>query len=264
MGDLQKKTGHRLYDLRQGKEIPLAEAVSDLKKNRIVLVGEHHNDKSHHLAQLAVIKHLKAAGMQVAIGLEMFRKESQPALDGWVSGQIDERDFQETYYSNWTFPWDIYSMIFNFAREKRVPMIGLNVSREITGKVSRQGFESLTEAQKGALSNITCRLDQQYMDYIKDAFGAHGHGNMNFNYFCEAQLVWDSVMAVNALDYIQKHPDALVVILTGAGHARKGAIPRQIRERANIPHAVILPEVEGSIDPDAATLEDTDYILLGS
>ena len=102
------------------------------------------------------------------------------------------------------------------------------------------------------------------MDYIKDAFGAHGHGNMNFNYFCEAQLVWDSVMAVNALDYIRKHPDALVVILTGTGHARKGAIPRQISKRANIPHAIILPEVEGSIDPDAATLEDTDYILLGS
>jgi uncharacterized iron-regulated protein len=101
------------------------------------------------------------------------------------------------------------------------------------------------------------------MDYIKSAFGAHAHGDFNFNYFCEAQLVWDTVMAINTLNYLKKYPDAVVVVLTGMGHAQKGAVPRQIRERSQTPLAVILPEVKESVDPETVTSKDADYIMLG-
>jgi len=46
---------HRLYDLQNNKELLMSEAVSDLKKNRIILVGEHHTNRDHHYAQLNVI-----------------------------------------------------------------------------------------------------------------------------------------------------------------------------------------------------------------
>jgi uncharacterized iron-regulated protein len=101
------------------------------------------------------------------------------------------------------------------------------------------------------------------MDYIKQAFGGHAHGNLNFNYFCEAQLVWDNVMAINTLNYLEKYPDTVVVILAGTGHARKGAIPRQIRKRSDVPHAVILPAVTGMIDPNTISSKDADYLILG-
>ncbi len=101
------------------------------------------------------------------------------------------------------------------------------------------------------------------MNYIKNAFGAHAHGNLDFTYFCEAQLVWDNVMAINTLNYLQKYPDAMVVVLTGTGHARKGAIPRQIRKQSRVPHAVILPQVKGIVDPETISTKDADYIMLG-
>jgi uncharacterized iron-regulated protein len=153
-------------------------------------------------------------------------------------------------------------VIFDYARKEKIPLIGLNVSRNITRQVSQHGFNSLTADQKGKLSDVTCRVDKAYMDYIKKAFGAHAHGNLDFSYFCEAQLVWDNVMAINTLNYLKKHPDALVVVLTGMGHAQKGAVPRQIRERSQIPLAVILPEVKESIDPETITSKDADYIML--
>jgi hypothetical protein len=53
-----------------------------------------------------------------------------------------------------------------------------------------------------------------------------------------------------------------VVILAGAGHARKGAVPRQIRVRSNFPYAVILPEIPGSIDAATISKADADYIML--
>jgi uncharacterized iron-regulated protein len=252
----------RMYDLNRNEEVLMSRALADLKKSRIVLVGELHSNRQHHMAQLAVIRALKEAGLQVAVGLEMFRKESQAALDQWVSGDIDEKRFEEIYYDNWNFPWQAYREIFKYARNQQVPMIGLNVPREITRQVSRNGFKSLSPQQKDKISEVSCIVDQEYMNYIRKAFGSHGHGQLNFIYFCEAQLVWDSAMAVYTLDYLKKNPDSIVVILSGAGHAQKGAVPRQIRVRSNLPYTVILPEIPGRIDAASITHADADYIML--
>ncbi len=259
----QKQLDRRMYDIHQGKETGMSEAITQLKQNRIILVGEHHSNKNHHLAQLDIIRALKETGVQVAVGLEMFRSDSRQALDRWVDGHIDEEVFQEIFYENWNFSWAAYRMIFSYAREEKIPLIGLNVPRAITRRVSQQGFKSLAAEQKGKLSNVTCRVDEEYMNYIRKAFGAHAHGKLNFTYFCEAQLVWDNVMAINTLDYLQKNPGAVVVILAGTGHVQKGAVPRQIRKRSQVPYAVILPEVKGSIDPGTISTQDADFIILG-
>ncbi len=253
---------YRVLDLNRETELQLSQAVSDLKKNRIVLVGEQHSNMQHHKAQLAVIRALKEAGLEVAIGLEMFRHESQSALDQWVSGEIDPQSFEKIYYDNWNFPWQAYSMIFEYARAHKIPMIGLNVPREITRKVSRDGFKSLSPEQKGQLAEVSCVVDQQYMNYIRQAFGGHGHSQLNFIYFCEAQMVWDTAMAVYALDYLAKNPNAVVLILTGVGHAQKGAVPRQIQMRSKVPFSVILPEVTGSIDGKTISTNEADYLML--
>ncbi len=259
---IQAHLTHRIYDLQNNKEMLLSEVISELKKNRIILVGEHHTNKNHHFAQLNVIQSLNEAGVRVAIGLEMFRNDSQQALDHWVDGNIGEAEFQEIYYDNWTYPWTAYQMIFEYAKKEKIPMIGLNVPRDITRQVSRKGFNSLSEEQKGKLANVSCRVDKEYMDYIKKAFGGHGHGKLNFTYFCEAQLVWDSAMAINTLEYLKKYPDAVVVLLAGTGHVRKGAVPRQIRLRSETPHAVILPKIKGIIDRQTVSNKDADYIML--
>ena len=254
---------HRIYDLQNNKEMQMSDVIADLKRNRIILVGEHHANQKHHFAQLNVIQSLKESGAEVAIGLEMFRSDSQQELDRWVAGDIGEEEFQTIFYDNWGYSWESYRAIFNYAKKQKLPLIGLNVPREITRQVAFEGFQSLSKEQKGKLSNIACRVDKEYMDYIKKAFGGHAHGKLNFSYFCEAQLVWDTVMAINALDYLDKNPQGLIVVLTGTGHAQKNAIPRQIRQRSEVAHAVILPEVKGRIDPETVDTTDADYIMLG-
>jgi uncharacterized iron-regulated protein len=259
---IQAHLTHRIYDLQQNKEKLMSDVIADLKRNRIVIVGEHHANPSHHLAQLNVIQSLNEAGVQVAIGLEMFRTDSQQELDRWVAGDIGEEEFQTIFYDNWGYSWENYRVIFDYAKNRKVPLIGINVSRDITRQVALHGFQSLSKEQKGKLSNIACRVDKEYMDYIKKAYGGHAHGKLNFSYFCEAQLVWDTVMAINALDYLEKNQKALLVVLTGTGHAQKNAIPRQIRQRSEVAHAVILPEVKGIIDTNTVDQSDADYIML--
>ena len=258
----QQNLDQPVYDIDRGLQTNLSQMSADLKKNRIILVGEHHSNKSHHRAQLAVIQALVQTGAKVAIGLEMFRDDSQSKLDQWIRGELDEADFERIYYDNWNFPYDAYRMIFEYARDNRIPMIGLNVSRDITRQVSRGGFESLSKEAKGKLSEVACRVDEAYMKYIRKAYGAHAHGNLNFIYFCEAQMVWDNIMAINILNYLKQNPDAVVVALTGTGHAQKVAVPRQISDRSQLPYKVILPEVPGSIDAQTMTLKEADYIIL--
>jgi uncharacterized iron-regulated protein len=87
---------------------------------------------------------------------------------------------------------------------------------------------------------------------------------MNCTFFCEAQMIWDNAMAVHSLEYLRTHPQVIVVILTGVGHAQKGAVPRQIRLRSQIPVTVLLPEVPGSIDPKTVDRQDADFLLIGA
>jgi len=253
---------HRLYDLSRGKAITLSQALPVLSKSRIVLVGELHSEKDHHENQLSIIQALFDSGVPVAVGVEMFRSDSQAALNQWVSGEMDRDEFKKIYLNNWNFSWDLYSPIFEYARQNRVPMIGLNVSREITRQVAKMGFKSLSREQKGKLQDVTCRVDKEYMDFIRKAFGAHAHGHLNFTYFCEAQLLWDNVMAVNALEFLKDKPDGVLVLITGSGHARKKGIPEQILKRSDLSFTVILPEVPGVVDPSTVTHADTDFVML--
>jgi uncharacterized iron-regulated protein len=252
----------KLYSLQTRKIVAGAQAMDALKNVRLVVVGEYHNNFSHHKAEIRVIRFLRKHAVRLSIGLEMFRKNQQEALNRWVSGAIDETDFKNIYLDNWNYPWALYRDIFVYARKHRIPMVGLNVSESVTRQVARSGFASLSPAQRGELKGITCNVTPQYRDFIRNAFGSHHHNEMEFNHFCEAQLVWDTAMAVNAIDYLNAHPHRVMVLLAGSGHAFKMGIPDQVKERASIRVAVLVPRTPNSFEPKSLNTADADFIIM--
>jgi uncharacterized iron-regulated protein len=251
-----------LMRLRDARQLPLSDIVEDLKGVQMVFVGELHTSAEHHERQLAVIQALVRAGVPVAVGLEMFRHDSQKDLDQWVSGQLSEAAFKRLYRENWNYPWHLYRDIFLYAQRYRLPMIGLNVPSEITGQVARQGFASLGPEQAGQLEGVTCQVDKAYMDFIRRAFSMHGHRGKDFLYFCEAQMVWDAAMAVHLAAFLSRHPRFTVVVLTGSGHAWKHGIPAQVGKRTDLSYRVILPQIPGRTEEDSISFEDADYLWL--
>jgi len=253
----------RLYDVARDREAGMAGILPRLQGKRVVLVGERHSTASHHRAQLDIIRMLHESGKPVAVGLEMFRHDSQDVLDRWIAGDLNEPAFQEAFQDNWGFAWGLYRGIFVYARENGIPLVGLNVPRDLTRQVARRGYGSLNERQRAKLGDVACRVDEAYMAFIRKAYGGHGHADKgHFLFFCEAQMVWDSAMAVHALRYLEEHPERTIVMLTGTAHARKQAIPAQLRSRSDVPVAVVLPEVPGNIDRETIGLEDADYLFL--
>jgi uncharacterized iron-regulated protein len=226
-------------------------------------MGEMHDNLGHHRAQLQVISALKDAGVPVVVGLEMFRRENQGALDLWVAGKMSEENFLKIYRQNWSL-WPVYRDIFNYARQEKVPLLGLNLSREITLQVARNGFASLSPRQLGELPVVRCDVDARYQDFIRRSLGGHAHNGTRFLNFCEAQLLWDNVMAQTLVDYLARYPDVTIVVLAGSGHAWRHGIPEQVRRRSAVKLRVLLPEVPGRIDPETITLNEADYLLLGA
>ncbi len=261
-GASQAKGRAPLYDLASGRYLSEKQFLDRILEARIILVGEHHTNSKHHDAQLSVIKQFVQAGVDVAVGLEMFRQDSQADLDQWVAGRLAEDDFKSIYLKNWNFPWPIYRDIFLYAKENGIALVGLNVSEGITRQVAYHGFDSLTERQRDTIGNISCNVSKEYREFIEDAFGAHAHGRLNFNNFCEAQLIWDTVMAQNAMAYLDLHPQKRLVILAGTGHARKMGISAQIKSRDGPQTLVILPEVEGHITTETMGLNDADFLFI--
>ena len=255
-------TVERIHRVSDGKILSLSELTKDLIESRLVFVGEIHTFKRHHHMQLQTIRALKEAGAPVAIGLEMFRRDNQTNLDRWVAGELSEREFQKIYYKNWNYPWPLYRDIFLYARKYKIPMVGLNVPPEVTRQVAREGFASLSPKQRGDLPVVTCWVDPEYMAFVRRSLGMHGHGGMEFTKFCEAQLVWDTAMAWSLLRYLEKSPEATVVVVAGSGHSWKLGIPAQIQSRSTVPFRVILPEVPGRVELENITVNETDYVWL--
>jgi uncharacterized iron-regulated protein len=141
-------------------------------------------------------------------------------------------------------------------------MIGLNVPRDLTRQVAYHGFDALSDAQKGELGTISCDVSPQYRDYVREAYGAHPHGRMNFDHFCQAQLLWDTAMALHAATYLEMNPDTVMVLLAGAGHTHKMGIPAQLDKRGPWPYVVLLPQTPGANESGQVTGADADFLIL--
>jgi uncharacterized iron-regulated protein len=253
----------RLLRVSDHAVVSLPDIVADLKKARLVFVGELHDQEVHHQAELEVIRLLYESDVPVAVGLEMFRRDSQAQLDRWVKGEITEDSFQKIYLDNWDLPWNLYRDIFVFARDHKIPLVGLNVPRDITRQIAREGFASLTPEQLGDMPAVSCVVDDAYAAFIRRSLGMHAHGEMSFTRFCEAQLFWDTAMAWNALRFLKDRPSSTMVVIAGSGHAWKRGIPAQVAARSPLPYRVILPEIPERLDRETVRLDDTDYLWLG-
>jgi len=103
--------------------------IKSLLQYRVIYVGEGHTNYEDHLLQLEVIRGLHRHDPRLAIGMEMFPRSSQPVLDSYLAGELDEKTFlkESDYFDVWRFDYRLYQDIINFAKHNKLPLIGLNL-----------------------------------------------------------------------------------------------------------------------------------------
>ncbi len=258
---LQGCAGRQIVRISDGEPVDMPRMLEELKDARVVFVGETHDAEAHHRAQFEIIKGLFDAGVPLAIGLEMFAATSQRDLDQWSSGWLDAGSFRWVFRDNWTERWALYRDILLFARDHHIPLVGLNIPKEIMHAVYARGFASLGEAErKGLPAEVTCDAGDPYTAMLRRAYGGHGRAVAPFTFFCEAQTLWNRGMALNLSRYLEGHPDTTVVVMVGGGHAMKQGMPEQLKRYGDYPCRVILPDISG-LFAAGITGRDADYYI---
>ena len=243
--------------------------IDQLNLHRVIYVGESHTSMADHLLQFRIIQALHQKNPDLAIGMEMFPRTSQPALDAYINDDtISEQDFlrQSRYLEVWRYDWRVFRAIFNYARKHKIPVIGLNLDREIVSKIFTDGHtDSLSAEQKKALPEGRNLDLPGYTERLGEVHGFHTRnqqaGKGMLAGFIQSQAIWDETMAETAAKFLTDHPTTRMVILAGSQHTRKDSgIPPRVASRLKVTQASVLNlSVE---DTPADISQTTDFFFL--
>jgi len=249
-----------IHDSSQGKRIRLAKPILTVQPGKlrtlkedieaivtksIVYVGERHANYEDHKTQLEIIMTLHESGRPFAIGMEMFQKPFQKEIDDYLAGVLDERQFlkRTQYFKRWTFDYNHYREIVDFAKAKKIPIIALNIRTEIIRKVSASGLDSLSDDERAELPPSMDMSDRVYRERLEEVFRQHKHHEArNFEYFYQSQVLWDESMAHAIDDFLKRNPEHQMVVLAGAGHLMYGSgIPKRVFRLNKRDYVIVLP-----------------------
>jgi len=240
---------------------PLGTILDRIAANRVVFVGETHDSYADHLDQLAVVSGLAERWPDMAIGMEIFQRPFQGALDDYVTGHIDEAEMlkRTEYFQRWRFDYRYYRPVLRFAREHHVPLVALNAPSETVHKLASLGLDGLDSETHATLPKDLGQADEAYRDRLKATFDQHPRtATGDFERFVQVQLLWDETMAETAADHLRAHPGRRMVVLAGSGHvADRSAIPDRLERRLTLSSSILLGGSRG-----VGNLGDADILVL--
>jgi uncharacterized iron-regulated protein len=215
----------------------------------VVLLGETHDSAAHHDWQLSVLGGLLARRPDMVIGFEAFPARAQPVLDEWIAGRLSVKDLlaRTDWERNWGFEAGLYLPLFEFARLYRIPMVALNVDRELVRRVGREGWAAVPANERQGLGDPAAP-SAAYLDRLRRSFAQHGpregqEAETRFGRFVDAQLTWDRAMAEALARAHAREGAPLAVGILGSEHVRqRHGVPYQLAALGVGDPAVLLPQ----------------------
>lgn len=209
------------------KQLKPGSLLSELKKNRFILIGEGHRNKCDHEVQAGTVKLLAESGERFSIGLEMVNTEMQPVLDRFNSGKLALTDLKSelNWEENWGYDFGYFSRIFELARGNNLPVYALNLPKDVVRTISRKGLTGLSDEQKSHLPGRIIPAPEEQKKALAPFFSGHSkmldkQGFSRERFFL-SQAVWESKMAWEAACR-QEKTRMPMLILAGSGHIETG------------------------------------------
>lgn len=263
----------RVYDTRRGAFADFESMVADLARADVVLVGEQHDDPNTHRLELALLEGLGRRRVPVTLSLEMFERDVQPFLDGYLAGTLREEEFLKA-----ARPWARYATdyrrLVEIAKAHRWPVVAANVPRRIASDVAKSGktvVDALGSADRPlAARDLECPRGP-YFDRFAEQMASHppaGDVDATTDRYYWAQCVKDETMAesIAAAFARQGERPGTVVHFTGAFHSDFGAgTAERVRRRLQgrrVAVVSIMPVIDlDSIAPGDEDRKRADYLV---
>ena len=268
---------HRVYDSKSKRFSDFESLTKAMARVDVVLVGEQHDDPATHRIELALLEAIARRRDSVVLSLEMFERDVQPVLDGYLGDQTPESVFVAR-----SRPWPRYRTdyrgLVELARARRWPVVAANVPRPLASLVSRAGLTGLdTLADSTAVHRaaaLECPLDDDYAKSFSEVIRAMpSHGpppaspaeatdRIHRMYF--AQCLKDETMAESIARAWQ--PGRLVVHYNGSFHSdfRRGTAARVRRRLPDAKTSVltVVPVANlDTVDPASSERKRADYLI---
>ena len=194
-------------------------------------------------------------------------------LDDYIAGRIDETEMvrRSEYFSRWGYDYRLYRPILRYARQQGIPLLALNVPRELTRRIGEVGLDGLSADERaqlpadidhGANADADANAnDTAYRQRLLAVFQQHnGSTGRAFERFYQVQLAWDEGMAARAADWLREHPQGAMVVLAGSGHINAdAAIPQRLQRRLPVDSATVV--LAGAGGSHAASVAGDYYLI---
>ena len=237
-----------ITDTRTGKSVSLSDLLDHLANADVVFLGEQHTDPATHAQELSILQGLhQRVGGRLTLGMEMWERDAQPALDSYLHRRTDEAAFLKT-----ARPWSNYRAdyrpLVEYAKTNGIPVLASNVPQAVASAVGKRGLAALVGVPPGlAAALVQAPRDGawgRFKAVMESMGGAHGATAMDaetVGHFYEAQCVRDETMAETITRRLEAAPDGLVLHVNGQFHSDYGdGIPRRVLWRRPLTKVVIV------------------------
>ncbi len=105
-----------------------ADLLRRVQASDIVYHGDYHTLRHSQRSILAMLQELSGK-REIVLCLEMFHGVDQKWVDLFMSGEVDEKSFLNKigYARKWAYNWNPWRHILDFCREKKIPVLGINM-----------------------------------------------------------------------------------------------------------------------------------------
>jgi len=234
----------QIVDLASGKVIAFEEMIAHLSSKDLIFVGEAHDNPDHHLIQIQILQAFASHSASLTIGVEFFQQHQQPIVDRYIQGESTEKEFLDAvdWKKTWGFDYHLYRPLMQYAKERKYRVLAINAPNSLVRKVARTGLKSLEPSERDQLPKDVDLTQDRHRAFLQEIYNEHSPRDLReFEFFYEAQCVWEETMASNLAEHLASDKGRLIAF-TGNGHiVNKFGIPDRTVRRVPASMVTVMP-----------------------
>ena len=197
------------YLMKKGVLYDLEDSFDMLMDYKVIFIGEEHESRVSHNAELTILKGLAKRDSNLVLALEMFERDVQDILEAYLKRKISEKEFLQQSRS-WANYLEDYRPLVEFAKKKGMPVIAANIPRRAAAAVAMANKVSLDVMGGDGkyLPKILHLKSKEYYKRFASSMREMPHfapmKGMKVNGLYKAQVLKDSVMAASVEPFLDR------------------------------------------------------------
>lgn len=255
-----------------GNPVSWDDLIGKLAQANAVFVGEQHDDPETHKVEATLLEAVHGkVGDRLTLAMEMFERDQQTTLSDYLAGKVSEAEMGKAIRLWPNYPTDYRPMV-EYAKAKKVPVVGSNAPQRIVRMVGKEGLATLKSLPDTDKPMIATYVNAPEGDEYAKRFAAimgEGHGGPSgsmdaatIRRIYEAQCLRDDTMAETVVGLLAA--GRTVFHVNGSFHsdAGLGTAARVLWRKPLLAHVAVVKVVATNKTPDFGPLRgEADYLI---